>query len=82
MIKTSFTVCYRINQQTHIVLGVTSIVPNLNGYLMFTEDGRNHFIESHELMQGTLAMNYFSYEYTDELNPEAIVHDHRTEVAK
>lgn len=77
MIKSSFTVGYYLNNQKHLVLGVTSIVPNMNGFLMFTEDRKNHFIESFGLRAGTLQMRYFSYEYTDELDPEAVVHDHR-----
>ena len=82
MIRSSFTVGYRLNKQKHLVFGVTSIVPNMNGYLMFTEDGKNHFIESFEMREGTLPMSYLSYDYLDELDPEAIVHDHRKEVAE
>lgn len=81
MFKSSFTVRYQLSlgktKEKHLVLGVTSIVPNLNGFLFFTEDGRNHFVESHELRSGTLANVYLSYEYTDELDPEAVIHDHR-----
>ena len=49
MINKSFTVSYRVYGVHHTVLGVTSIVPNLNGLLFFTEDGKNHQIESHEM---------------------------------
>lgn len=79
MIKNHFTVGYRRNRQNHAVLGVTSIVPNLNGILMFTEDGQNHFIEQHELLDGTeLIGMYISYDPIDEEDPTAdIIHDHR-----
>lgn len=76
-IKSSFTVGYRLNKQNHVVLGVTSIVPNMNGFLMFTEDGKNHFVESWELKYDTLVGMYMSYEIEDELDPNAVVHDHR-----
>lgn len=46
MINKSFTVSYRTHGVRHTVLGVTSIVPNLNGLLFFTEDGHGHQIES------------------------------------
>lgn len=81
MIKTSFTVGYRLHKgdisENHVVLGVTSIMPNLNGFLMFTEDGENHFIEGHELTHETLTGVYLSYDIEDELDPLGIVHDHR-----
>ena len=77
MIKTSFTVGYRLGKQNHVVLGVTSIVPNLNGFLFFTEDGENHFVESHELLFESLTGMYISYSIEDELDPLGIVHDHR-----
>ena len=63
MIKTSFTVKYHLRGFDHMILGVTSIVPNMNGILMFTEDGRNHFIESYELKDGAVLPKMFiSYE--------------------
>lgn len=81
MIKASFTVGYRLHKgdisENHVVLGVTSIMPNLNGFLMFTEDGENHFIERHELIHETLTGVYLSYDIEDELDPLGIVHDHR-----
>ena len=79
MIKNHFTVGYRRNRQSHTVLGVTSIVPNLNGILMFTEDGENHFIEQHELLEGDeLIGMYISYAPIDETDPTGdIIHDHR-----
>ena len=79
-VKTHFTVGYRMNRKRHIVLGVTSIVPNMNGILMFTEDGKNHFIESWELRcDDTLGGMFISYDPEDEelfLDTE-VVHDHR-----
>ena len=81
MIKTSFTVGYRLHKggisENHVVLGVISIMPNLNGVLMLTEDGENHFIEGHELTQENLTGVYLSYDIEDELDPLGIVHDHR-----
>ena len=66
MIKTSFTVSYRNNRVRTTVLGVTHIVPNLNGFLFFTEDGENHFIEHCELTDGN-SLNGVYLEYsTDE----------------
>lgn len=61
MIKSSFAVGYRMNRRTNVVLGVTSIVPNLNGVLMFTEDGENHFIESYHMGEVLCSM-FISYE--------------------
>ena len=81
MFKSSFTVGYlkfRNNEvENNVVLGVTSIVPNLNGFLFFTEDGENHFIEKDELSHQTLCGMYMSYFLEDELDPNAVVHDHR-----
>ena len=79
MIKTSFTVGYRLNRQRHIILGVTSIVPNLNGVLFFTEDGKNHFVESWELKFDSLSGMFISYDPEDEVVSvdEEVVHDHR-----
>ena len=61
--KGSFAVGYRMNRVTKVVLGVTSIVPNLNGVLLFVENGRHIQIEKHELVGGDLLPNMFiSYE--------------------
>lgn len=66
MIRTSFTVSYRSKRVRTTVLGVTHIVPNLNGFLFFTEDGENHFIEHCELADGN-SLNGVYFEYsTDE----------------
>ncbi len=67
MSKSSFTVGYQLRGQTHVLLGVTSIVPNLNGFLFFTEDGHNHMVEHHELSGGECEFlgNMF-FEYTDD----------------
>ena len=69
MIKTSFTVSYRLNRMSHTVLGVTSIVPNLNGFLFFTEDGENHFIESHDMRTNYLSM-YMEYSTDEDIQDE------------
>lgn len=66
MIKSSFTASYRSKRVRYTVLGVTSIVPNLNGFLFFTEDGENHFIENCDLAEGN-SLNGVFFEYsTDE----------------
>ena len=65
MIRNSFTVKYRYSKQRKFVLGVTSIVPNLNGFLFFTEDGQNHFIESSEVHWNQDSMP-FTLEYSTE----------------
>ena len=65
MIRTSFTASYRSHRVRYTVLGVTSIVPNLNGFLFFTEDGENHFVESHELAEGN-SLNGVYFEYSTE----------------
>ena len=81
MIKTSFTVGYMKfignEVESHVVLGVTSIVPNLNGILFFTEDGENHFVESHELRFNTLAGMLITYNDMKDYSTPVKVHDHR-----
>lgn len=54
MVKSSFTVSYRfVNSSKRVViLGVTSIVPNLNGVLFRTENGEDHQVESHQMIYG------------------------------
>lgn len=80
MSKRSFAVGYRIERKNYVVLGVTSIVPNMNGILMFTEDGNNHSIEQYELCAGDLLPNaWISYEDADsftDLDGYTII-DHR-----
>lgn len=86
--KSSFTVGYQQDRIDHVVLGVTSIVPNLNGFLFFTEDGRNHQIESHELNFGALCNVFLEYSSEEDIEgyledpcvPSGInfqLHDHR-----
>ena len=68
MIKSSFTVSYRSKRVRYTVLGVTSIVPNLNGFLFFTEDGKNHFVESCDLADGnSLNGVYFEYSSAEDI---------------
>lgn len=63
MIKSSFAVGYRINRVTKVVLGVTSIVPNLNGVLLRVENGEDIQVEKYELTSGDFLANMFiSYE--------------------
>ena len=66
MSKSSFTVVYPKNNKEVIVSGVTSIFPNLNGFLFCTEDGQNHFIESCDLIDQGLSGISFEYQYTDD----------------
>lgn len=73
MIRNSFTVKYRHCNQCIKVLGVTSIVPNLNGFLFFTEDGQNHFIESHEVARAQDSMP-FTLEYSTDAEVDYYIH--------
>lgn len=68
MSKSSFTVRYHLPKyrKTVVVLGVTSIYPNLNGFLFCTEDGKNHQVESHELDDKMLTGMSFEYDTSDE----------------
>lgn len=87
MINKSFTVGYRQGRVHHAVLGVTSIVPNLNGVLFFTEDGENHFVESCDMSHGVLPGMYIEYSTEEDISNEFEiaaekpngnkVHDHR-----
>lgn len=85
MSKPTFAVGYDHNGDKHIVLGVTSIVPNRNGILMFTEDGENHEVEA-DGEDVFLKEMFITYDYeTLENNPLAILlplvggwHDHRS----
>ena len=76
MIKSSFAVGYQLNSKTVNVLGVTSIVPNLNGVLFFTEDGENHFIESHE-MNEVLGNMFIDYDQSECTYGATEILDHR-----
>lgn len=68
MSKASFAVRYHLPayRKTVVVLGVTSICPNLNGVLFYTENGRNHQVESHEMPDKMLAGMSIDYSYTEE----------------
>lgn len=82
MIKTSFTVTIDDFNKPTFITGVTSIVPNLNGFLLFTEDGKNFQIEAYELEDGGLsniAFDYFSDEVIEDIKRHRrnTVHDHR-----
>lgn len=70
MVKSSFTVSYRNQGVRTTVLGVTSIVPNLNGFLFFTEDGQNHFIECCDLKDNSLSGIFFEYSTEVEIDRE------------
>lgn len=85
MSKSTFAVGYDYNGDKHIVLGVTSIVPNRNGILMFTEDGENHEIEANG-EEVCLKEMFITYDYEALIgNPLSILlplvggwHDHRS----
>lgn len=53
MSKGSFAVKFAYgsdeNRKKFIILGVTSIMPNLNGFLFNTEDHQGFQVESHEI---------------------------------
>ena len=68
MSKASFAVQYHLPAygKTVVVLGVTSIVPNLNGVLMFTENGRHHQVESYEMPDKMLCGMSIDYNITEE----------------
>ena len=81
--KTSFTVMFDRGNKTHVVAGVTSIVPNLNGFLFFTEDGKHYQIESCDLVDGGMSAIAFEYDFLDEDFEDFasmgmyVLHDHR-----
>lgn len=81
--KTSFTVMFDRGNKTYVVAGVTSIVPNLNGFLFFTEDGKHYQVESCDLIDGGMSAISFEYDYLDEDFEDFasmdmyVLHDHR-----
>ena len=77
MSKSSFAVGFQLpHKGTFVVTGVTSIVPNLNGVLLFTEDRQNVQIENYELIDGVLGNMFISYEPVSEFT-DYHVQDHR-----
>ena len=73
--KTSFSV--HIESKKVIILGVTSIVPNLNGLLFFTENHRNYQVESYEA-QDTLTLHIeCHYDGIPDVDEEIMVLDYR-----
>ena len=69
MINKSFTVGFmkKGSRRTTIVSGVTSIVPNLNGVLMFTRSGENFFVESCDLVDGILPNMFIEYSTSEDI---------------
>lgn len=56
--KTSFAVAY--HEKKVVILGVTSIMPNLNGVLINTENRWGYQIEAHDMSDNvTLNIEYF-----------------------
>lgn len=69
--KSSFTVTYKDAQHIHnIVLGVTSIMPNLNGLLLQTEDGHGIQIESWQMACGIQLYVEYNELSEDDINPD------------
>lgn len=66
MSKSSFGVYYHLKRKSVIVLGVTSILPNLNGVLFCTEDRQGHQVECHEMKEKMLAGMSIDYDVTEE----------------
>ena len=69
MSKSSFTVYYKLAHGPFVtVLGVTSIVPNLNGILFQTENGEGHQIEAYQMniVKGSSIVAGLSIEYSTE----------------
>lgn len=63
MVKSSFSVGFQIphKSKTIVVMGVISIVPNLGGVLMFTEDRCNYQIGSWEMTEACLGNMFIDY---------------------
>ena len=85
--KNSFTVFIGDHtEKTTVITGVTSIMPNLNGFLFNTEDGLGFQIEHHELVEGGISNIAFEYDYTeDDINnlrelPQYEIHDHKANI--
>ena len=57
MAKNSFDVAY--HEKKVVILGVTSIFPNLNGVLFQTEDQKGYQIEDYEMTGVSLNIEYF-----------------------
>ena len=57
--KSSFAVA--LHGKKLVILGVTSIVPNLNGILFQTENRRGYQIESFEMSGMTYGIEYFDF---------------------
>ena len=68
MSKSSFGVKYHLPayRKSVVVLGVTSIYPNLNGVLFCTEDGRNHQVESCDMPDKMLCGMSIEYDFDEE----------------
>lgn len=63
MCKASFSVGFPIPHKgkTIVVMGVVSIVPNLGGVLLFTEDRCNYQIKSWEMTEACLGNMFIDY---------------------
>ena len=69
MSKSSFTVYYKSAKGPFVtVLGVTSIMPNMNGILFQTENGEGHEIEAYQMncVKGASIVAGISIEYSTE----------------
>ena len=76
--KSSFSVGFQMRgcRKSKVVTGVISIVPNLNGVLLFVEDGHHVQIESYEMCDGVLGNMFISYEPVSEFTDYTVI-DHR-----
>ncbi len=88
MIKSSFTVGFVLGEKRHIIYGVNSIYPNMNGVLFCTEDRENYQVECDSLTGGNILGNmyieystpedYEDHESLKEASPEKYeIHDMR-----
>ena len=68
MSKASFSVRIHLPMERSYIrlLGVTSVYPNLNGFLFCTEDRNCFQVESYRLHDGMLTGICFEYDITEE----------------
>lgn len=62
--KNSFTVGFVLGGKKIVILGVTSIHPNMNGVLFTTENSIGYQVESHQMTGGNILGNLY-IEYSE-----------------
>ena len=73
--RNSFAVAY--HEKKVVILGVTSIMPNLNGVLLNTENRLGYQIEAHDMKEQNTTLNIEYLGMTaDELPDDYIVLDY------